>query len=184
MPKKFLFILASTVTAGITVFCVAFALVFNFSPMDPSRMHPLFNLLWCAFAGLGLVVAQKGTFKTLPNMLSSAVCGPVYGVCFFGLLNLLMAQGVSSIMAFGICALLVTYLLALVHILVLKDTWFNMPAFTLGTYGIWFALKESGNPANMNWLWGAIFFLIGTAYATLFEPIAMAVFKKTGGKPE
>jgi len=178
MPLRFFFILATTVTVGITIFCVTWAIIFGFNPTDSSRMNPLFNLLWCAFAGLGLVVAQKGTLKTLPNMLLSGACGPGYGVCFFSLLSLLMGLGASAVVAFGICALLVTYLLTLVHIVVLKDTWFNMPAFTLGTYGLWFALKDPANPNNLNWLWGAVFFLIGTAYATLFEPVAAAIFKK------
>jgi len=178
MSRKFYFVLATTVTIGITLFCIVWAVLFNFNPIDASKMHPLFSLLWCAFAGLGLVVAQRGSFKTLPNMLCSAACGPFYGVCFFGLLNMLLGWGLGPIVSFGICALLITYLLTLVHVVVLKDTVFNMAAFALGTYGIWFALKENGNPSNINWLWGAIFFMIGTAYATMFEPVAVLIFQK------
>jgi hypothetical protein len=178
MPKKFFVILATVVTLGLTVFCVVWALIFRFNPINPSQMSPLFNLLWTAFAGLGLVVAQKGSFKTLPNMIGSAAFGPIYGFCFFALLNLLMGWGLSPIVSFGICALLVTYLLALVHVVFLKDTWFNAVAFTLGTYGIWFALKDNANPSNLNWLYGYFFFMIGTAYSTLFEPITVAIFKK------
>jgi hypothetical protein len=177
MSKKFFFVLATTITIGITLFCIVWAVIFRFNPIDSSKMHPLFSLLWCAFAGLGLVVAQRGSFKTLPNMLCSAACGPIYGIGFFSLLNLLLRWGLSPVVAFGICALILTYLLTIVHVVVLKDTWFNMGAFVLGTYGIWFALKD-GNPANINWLWGAIFFLIGTAYATMFEPIAVSIFQK------
>jgi hypothetical protein len=176
MPRKFFMVLAATITLALTLFCVVWAVLFNFDPINPSRMNPLFNLLWTAFAGLGLVVAQQGSFKTLPNMLLSAACGPVYGVIFFALLAFLLGMGVPTIVAFGICALLVTYLLALMHVVLLKDTVFNMVAFTLGTYGIWFALKDNANPANMNWLWGAVFFLIGTAYGTVIGPIAEAVY--------
>ncbi|OHE65858.1 MAG: hypothetical protein A2Z99_19550 [Treponema sp. GWB1_62_6] len=172
-------ILAATITLALTAFCVVWALIFNFNPIDPSRMNPLFNLLWTAFAGLGLVVAAQGTFKTLPNMLLSAACGPVYGVAFFGLLGFFLGMGIPTIVAFGLCALIVTYLLALVHVVFLKDTVFNMVAFTLGTYGIWFALKDNANPANMNWFYGAFFFLIGTAYGTIIGPIAVFIFKKT-----
>ncbi|MFA6505459.1 MAG: hypothetical protein WCT14_05135 [Treponemataceae bacterium] len=179
MPRKFFMILAATITLALTAFCVVWAIIFNFNPIDPSKMNPLFGLLWTAFAGLGLVVAQQGTFKTLPNMLLSAACGPVYGIIFFGLLGLFLGMGIPVIVAFGLCALIVTYLLALVHVVFLKDTVFNMVAFTLGTYGIWFALKDNANPANMNWLYGAIFFLIGTAYGTIIGPIAETVFKLT-----
>ncbi len=91
---------------------------------------------------------------------------------------MLLGWGMGPIVAFGICALLVTYLLTIVHVVVLKDTVFNMAAFVLGTYGIWFALKENGNPSNINWLWGAIFFMIGTAYATMFEPVAVSISQK------
>lgn len=172
-------ILAATITLALTLFCVVWAIIFNFNPIEPSKMNPLFGLLWTAFAGLGLVVAQQGTIKTLPNMLLSAACGPLYGVIFFGLLGLFLGMGLPTIVAFGLCALLVTYLLALLHVVLLKDTVFNMVAFTLGTYGIWFALKDNADPANLNWLYGAIFFLIGTAYGTIIGPIAEAVYKRS-----
>jgi len=179
MNKKFLFILATTVTLGITLFCVVWAAIFNFNPINPGEMNPLFNLLWCAFAGLGLVVAQQGSFKTLPNMLLSACCGPFYGMFFFGLLNVCLGAGLSPLVSFFICALVVTYVLALLHVVVLEKTWFNYVAFTLGTYGIWFALKNQANPADLSWLYGAIFFLIGTAYGTIFGPIAGYIYGKT-----
>ncbi len=183
MSKKFLFVLATVVTVFITIFCVIWAAIFNFDPVHPENMSPLFNLLWCAFAGLGLVVAQQGSFKTLPNMLCSAAAGPLYGMFFFGLLGVLMSNGVSSLAAFGICAIIVTYVLALVHVVILEKTWFNTVAMTLGTYGIWFALKNPADSTNYNWLYGAIFFLIGTAYGTIFVPITIFIMNKIS-KPE
>ena len=48
----------------------------------------------------------------------------------------LLGMGVPTTVTFGICALLVAFLLALVHVVLLKDTVFNMVAFTLGTCGI------------------------------------------------
>lgn len=183
MNKKFLFVLATVVTLGITLFCVVWAAIFNFDPIHPENMSPLFNLLWYAFAGLGLVVASQGSFKTLPNMLLSACCGPLYGMFFFGLLSVCLGAGLSPLMSFFICALVVTYVLALLHVVVLEKTWFNSVAFTLGTYGIWFALKNSADPTNYNWLYGAIFFLIGTAYGTIFVPITMSIMGKIS-KPE
>ncbi|MEN1761280.1 hypothetical protein [Anoxynatronum sibiricum] len=183
MSKKFLFVLATVVTVFISIFCIIWAAVFGFDPANPQNMSPLFNLLWCAFAGLGLVVAQQGSFKTLPNMLCSAAVGPLYGMIFFGLLGVLMSNGVSALVAFGICALAVTYLLALLHVVVLEKTYFNAVAMTLGTYGIWFALKDPGDPTNYNWLYGAVFFLIGTAYGTIFVPITVFVMSKIS-KPD
>jgi hypothetical protein len=178
MENKFFFVLATVVTLGITIFCVAWAAIFNFDPIHPKNMSPLFNLLWCAFAGLGLVVAQQGSFKTLPNMLLSASCGPFYGVFFFGLLDFCLKTGLSSLVSFFICALVVTYVLTILHVVVLRNTWFNFVAFTLGTYGIWFALKQPSDPTNYNWLYGTVFFLIGTAYATIFVPIAEFIMRK------
>jgi hypothetical protein len=171
MNNKFFFVLATVVTLGITLFCVVWAAIFNFDPIHPTNMSPLFNLLWCAFAGLGLVVAQQGSFKTLPHMLCSALCGPLYGVFFFGLLNICLRAGLSALVSFFVCALVVTYVLTILHIVVLKNTWLNLVAFTLGTYGIWFALKVPSDPTNYNWLYGTLFFLIGTAYGTIFVPI-------------
>jgi hypothetical protein len=178
LNNKFFFILATVVTLGITLFCVVWAAIFNFNPIHPEKMSPLFSLLWCAFAGLGLVVAQQGSFKTLPNMLSSALCGPLYGVFFFGLLKYCLSAGLSPLISFFICALVVTYVLTILHIVVLKNTWFNLVAFTLGTYGIWFALKQPSDPTNYNWLYGTIFFLIGTAYGTIFVPITEFTMQK------
>lgn len=178
MNKKFLFILATVVTTFIAIFCIVWAAIFNFNPMNPEVMNPMFNLLWCAFAGLGLVVAQRGSFKTLPNMLCSAAVGPLYGILFFGMLDFLMGNGFTPLMSFGICAVVVTYIITLLHVVVLEKTWFNTVAMTLGTYGIFFAVKNPADPTNYNWLYGAIFFMIGTTYATIFEPIAVAIMKK------
>lgn len=180
MDRKFQFALATVVTLGITLFCVVWAAIFHFNPIDPEKMSPLFNLLWCAFAGLGLVVAQQGSFKTLPNMLFSAAAGPLYGMLFFGLLGVLLGAGLVPLAAFAVCALVVTYVLAVMHVVILDKTWFNNVAFTLGTYGIWFALKNTADPSNLNWLYGAIFFLIGTAYGTVFVPITVLVMKIFG----
>jgi len=175
MDKRFPFILATTIMVCLAIFCLAWALIFNFDPINPQNMSSMFPLLWCAFAGLGLVVAAQGSFKTLPNMLLSACCGPLYGMFFYGLLNILMGMGLSAIVSFAICAIIVTYVLALLHVVVLANTWFNATAFVLGTYGIWFALKNQADPSNYNWLYGTIFFLIGTAYATFIGPIAMKI---------
>jgi hypothetical protein len=183
MNNKFFFVLATVVTLGITLFCVVWAAIFHFDPIHPENMSPLFNLLWCAFAGLGLVVAQQGNVKTLPNMLCSALCGPLYGVFFFGLLGLCLGAGMSALVSFFVCALVVTYVLTILHIVVLKNTWFNFVAFTLGTYGIWFALKVPSDPTNYNWLYGTLFFLIGTAYGTIFEPITLLIMSSIS-KPE
>lgn len=180
--KKFNFVLATTITIGITIFCVVWALIFNFNPINPEQQNPLFGLLWCAFSGLGLVVAQQGSFETLPHMLCSALCGPLYGVFFFGMLDWVMGFGASPIFAFFLCALVVTYVLALVHVVVLAGTWFSFTAFTLGTYGIWFALNTPNNPPYF-WLYGSIFFLIGTVYGTIFVPIALAIMKNIS-KPQ
>lgn len=120
MDKRFAFVLATIIMMGLTIFCLAWALIFNFDPINPQNMSPMFPLLWCAFAGLGLVVAAQGTFKTLPNMLFSACCGPFYGMFFYGLLNILMGMGLSAIVSFAICAIIVTYVLALLHVVVLR----------------------------------------------------------------
>ncbi len=175
MDKKFLFVLATVVTFGIAIFCFLWAVIFGFDPLHPENMSRLFNLLWTAFAGLGLVVAYQGSFKELPHMFCSAAVGPFYGVFFFSLLGLCMNSGLSPLVSFTICAVVVTYVLTLLHVVLLEKTWFNKVAMTLGTYGIWFALKNPADPTDYNWLYGTLFFLAGVCYGTIFVPITVFV---------
>lgn len=177
MDKKFLYVLATVVTLGVTLFCFLWAVVFGFDPLHPQHMSPLFNLSWTAFAGLGLVIANQGSFKNLPNMLCSGAVGPLYGVSFFYLLAVCMKSGLGSLASFTICVMIITFVMCILHLIVLEKTWFNMLAMTLVSYCLWLALKNPADPGNYNWLYGTIFFLIGICYGTVFVPTTMFILK-------
>jgi hypothetical protein len=176
--KKFPFILSVVITLGLTVFCFLWALLFRFDPVHPQRMSPMFPMLWTAFWGFTIVAALQGTFKTIPSMICSACCGPFYGLCFFTLLGLCLGAGLGPALSFAITAVVVTFLLTVVHIVVLGGTWFGNIPILLGSYGIWFAFKNPADSSDLRWLYGTLFFMFGTVFATVFVPIALGVVKR------
>lgn len=79
-------------------------------------------------------------------------------VCLLGLLGYILGMGLPTIVAFSPCALPVAYLPTIIHLVVSRNTWFNMVAFTLATHGIRFALEEPGIPETYELALGQRFF--------------------------
>ena len=178
MDKKFLFTLGCMVTVSLMIICLVWIFVFNYDPIHPERMSPCFGLVWCIFWGASVVIACQGTWKTLPSGILTAACGPIYGFILYTVIGLMIMNGIHPKLAFMLGAFPVTFALCIIHMVILGNTPFNNVPALLGTYGIWFALKNPVDPSNKMWLWGALAFMFGLVYATSLVPLTLWVLGK------
>ncbi|MFZ7134550.1 MAG: DUF1097 domain-containing protein [Eubacteriales bacterium] len=131
------------------------------------------SVLWCVFVGLAVTFASGADVKQVPNYILSEVSGIIWGYIYFFIIGWFMSNSnMSAATIMFWVVLIVTIIVVCIHMILLKNTWFNQVPLVFSALACYFAVQGNG------FVYVGLSLILGTFIAVGTNPIVMLFTKK------
>lgn len=137
---------------------------------------PLGTILWVAFIGIAITCGVGPDHKKIPNFISSAVAGIIWGLIYFRGLALVEKMGVNADLKMFLVITVLTVLVATFHLCVVDKTWLGLLPVVFASLACFFGVGGQ-NPISLG-----IAMTLGILLAHTFEPVAELFRKVSSAK--